>query len=174
MRTKIFNLGYYNKCCRISCIILVKSLQQIYTLSLTIKLLISVFHLRIKHLLLEMKKVIALSLPYISFFSTLLRIKNIFVCTKKLCDVFSEGDSKILFKTFNGYRYRKNSFQERNLYVYLTPLLCNFCRGRSLNKSIIWGQLFSELSYHKSLNSTQAFSLQIYSEKNVSTKRIKV
>ena len=142
MRTKIFNLGYYNKCCRISCIILVKSLQQIYTLSLTIKLLISVFHLRIKHLMLEMKKVIALSLPYISFFSTLLGIKNIFVCTKKLCDVFSEGDSKILFKTFNDYRYRKNSFQERNLYVYLTPLLCNFCRGRSLNKSSIWGQLF--------------------------------
>lgn len=53
----------------------------------------------------------------------------------------------------------------KNLYVYRTPLPCNFCRGRSLNKSIIWVQLFSELSYHKSLNSTQSFSLQIYSEK---------
>ena len=108
---------------------------------------------------------IALSLPYISFFSTLLGIKNIFVCTKKLCNVSLKEILKISSRLSIITDIERIVLGKKNLYVYRTPLPCNFCRGRSLNKSIIWGQLFSELSYHKSLNSTQSFSLQIYSEK---------
>ena len=51
--------------------------------------------------MLEMKKVIALSLPYISFFFLLsLELKISSSALKKLCDVFPEGDSKNSLQDF--------------------------------------------------------------------------